>query len=73
MNRFFDAFANIFRISELRNRILFTLAILTVYRLGAFIPLRRESSDVLRQRHSSRTRDRFWESSTCSAAATSAS
>ena len=38
MNRFFEAFANMFRIAELRNRILYTLAILGVYRLGAFIP-----------------------------------
>jgi preprotein translocase subunit SecY len=49
MNRFFDAFANIFRISELRNRVLFTLAILAVYRLGAFIPTPGINTDVLQQ------------------------
>src|SRR5262245_17192671 len=49
MNRFFDAFANIFRISELRKRILFTLAILAVYRLGAFIPTPGINTDVLAQ------------------------
>jgi preprotein translocase subunit SecY len=49
MNRFFDAFANIFRISELRNRILFTLAILAVYRVGAFIPTPGINTDVLTQ------------------------
>jgi preprotein translocase subunit SecY len=33
-----EAFRNIFRIPDLRNRVLFTLALLAVYRLGAFIP-----------------------------------
>ena len=33
-----DKFLNIFRIPDLRKRVLFTLAILAVYRLGAFIP-----------------------------------
>ena len=36
--KFFEAFANIFRIPDLRKRVLFTLALLAVYRLGAFIP-----------------------------------
>jgi preprotein translocase subunit SecY len=49
MNRFFDAFANMFRISELRMRILFTLGILAVYRLGAFIPTPGINTDVLTQ------------------------
>ena len=33
-----EKLANIFRIPELRNRVLFTLALLAVYRLGAHIP-----------------------------------
>lgn len=33
-----EAIANILRITDLRNRILFTLAMLAVYRLGVFIP-----------------------------------
>jgi preprotein translocase subunit SecY len=33
-----DKFLNIFRIPDLRKRVLFTLGILAVYRLGAFIP-----------------------------------
>ncbi len=33
----FDKFANIFRIPDLRKRVLFTLGILAVYRLGSFI------------------------------------
>ena len=47
MNRFFDAFANMFRIPELRKRILFTLGILAVYRLGAFIPTPGINTEVL--------------------------
>jgi preprotein translocase subunit SecY len=38
MNKFFEAVANIFRIPDLRKRVLFTLALLAVYRLGAQIP-----------------------------------
>ncbi|HUA83392.1 MAG TPA: preprotein translocase subunit SecY [Bryobacteraceae bacterium] len=38
--RFFEALANIFRIPDLRRRVLFTLALLgPVYRLGGFIPI----------------------------------
>lgn len=33
-----EAIANIFRVADLRNRILFTLAMLAIYRLGIFIP-----------------------------------
>jgi preprotein translocase subunit SecY len=33
-----EKFANIFRIPDLRNRVLFTLAMLAIYRLGAHIP-----------------------------------
>ncbi|MDQ6707111.1 MAG: preprotein translocase subunit SecY [Acidobacteriota bacterium] len=36
--KFFEAFANVFRIPDLRKRVLFTLAMLAVYRLGSFIP-----------------------------------
>lgn len=38
MNKLFEAIANVFRVPDLRNRILFTLALLAVYRLGAFVP-----------------------------------
>ena len=34
MNKFFEAIANVFRIPDLRNRILFTLGMLAVYRFG---------------------------------------
>ena len=36
--RILSAFQNIFKIPELKNRVLFTLALLTVYRIGAHIP-----------------------------------
>jgi preprotein translocase subunit SecY len=38
MNKFFEAFANMFRIPDLRKRVLFTLGLLAVYRLGGHIP-----------------------------------
>src|ERR1700731_105091 len=36
--KFFEALGNVFRIPDLRKRVLFTLAILAVYRLGGHIP-----------------------------------
>ena len=36
--KFFEALANAFKIPDLRNRILFTLGMLAVYRLGGHIP-----------------------------------
>jgi len=38
MNRFLQALTNLFRIEDLRKRVLFTLALLAVYRIGAHIP-----------------------------------
>src|SRR5580693_3177867 len=38
MKRFIEAVKNMFRIEDLRNRVLFTLALLAVYRIGAHIP-----------------------------------
>jgi len=38
MNKFWEGVANMFRIPDLRNRILFTLAMLAIYRLGGHIP-----------------------------------
>ncbi len=38
MSKFFEAFGNIFRVPDLRNRVLFTLGLLAVYRLGGHIP-----------------------------------
>src|SRR5271165_2061085 len=36
--KFFDAIANMFRVPDLRKRILFTLGMLAIYRLGGHIP-----------------------------------
>src|SRR5260221_463434 len=49
MNQFFEAFANMFGIPDLRKRLLFTLAMLAVYRLGAFLPTPGINTDVLAQ------------------------
>ena len=38
MNKFLEALANMTRVPDLRNRVLFTLGMLAIYRLGAFIP-----------------------------------
>ncbi len=45
----FDKLANIFRIPDLRRRILFTLALLFVYRLGGHIPTPGINADKLAQ------------------------
>src|SRR5947209_10728266 len=37
--KFFDAIANVFRIPDLRKRVLFTLGLLAVYRLGGHVPI----------------------------------
>jgi preprotein translocase subunit SecY len=39
MNKFFETISNIWKIKELRQRILFTLAILAIYRFGSFVVL----------------------------------
>ena len=41
----FEKFLNIFRIPDLRKRVLFTLGILAIYRLGAQIPTPGVNSD----------------------------
>ncbi len=38
MTKFFEAVANVFRIPDLRKRVLFTLGLLAVYRIGGHIP-----------------------------------
>src|SRR6202158_5465058 len=38
MGKLFEAFANIFRVPDLRKRLMFTLGLLAVYRLGGHIP-----------------------------------
>jgi preprotein translocase subunit SecY len=48
MSAFFQALANIFRIPDLRKRLLFTLAMLGVYRIGAHIPTPGINTDVVK-------------------------
>src|SRR6516164_1999865 len=45
----FEKLANIFRIPDLRKRVLFTLAMLAVYRLGGHIPTPGINADLLSQ------------------------
>ncbi|HEY6385440.1 MAG TPA: preprotein translocase subunit SecY [Candidatus Acidoferrum sp.] len=49
MKRFVEALKNMFRIPDLRNRVLFTLALLAVYRVGAHIPTPGINSKVLEE------------------------
>jgi preprotein translocase subunit SecY len=49
MTRFFQALGNLFRIPDLRKRVLFTLALLAVYRIGAHIPTPGINTDLLEQ------------------------
>src|SRR5262249_38144784 len=49
MNRFIEALKNMFRIEDLRNRLLFTLALLAVYRIGAHIPTPGINTGVLEE------------------------
>ena len=47
--KFFEALANVFRIPDLRKRVLFTLALLAVYRLGGHIPTPGINADRLEE------------------------
>ena len=49
MNKLVLAFRNIFSTPDLRNRVLFTLALLAVYRLGGFIPTPGINTELLQQ------------------------
>ena len=47
--KLFQAIQNIFRIPDLRKRVLFMLGLLAVYRLGAFIPVPGINTELLQQ------------------------
>ena len=47
MKKFFTTLANIYKIEELRNRILFTLGMLLIYRFGSYVVLPGVVPDVL--------------------------
>ena len=49
MNKFIETCKNIWRIKELRDRILFTLLLLAIYRIGSFIVLPGINSEALEQ------------------------
>ncbi len=49
MNKFFQTIANIFKIEELRNRILLTLGFIAIYRLGSFVVLPGVDTNILGQ------------------------
>src|SRR5579862_3748944 len=49
MKKLVEAFRNIFSTPDLRNRVLFTLAMLGVYRLGAYIPTPGINTALLQQ------------------------
>ena len=47
MKRFIDTFVNIWKIEDLRARILTTLGLLLIYRMGSFIVLPGINSEIL--------------------------
>lgn len=47
MNKFFQTIASIFKIEELRNRILLTIGFIAIYRLGSFVVLPGIDTNVL--------------------------
>ncbi len=49
MNKFIEALANVFRVPDLRKRVLFTLGLLAVYRLGAHVPTPGINADAFRR------------------------
>jgi preprotein translocase subunit SecY len=49
MNKLFEAIANIFRVPDLRKRVLFTLGLLAIYRLGGHIPTPGINADLLQE------------------------
>ena len=49
MKKLVEAFRNIFSTADLRNRVLFTMALMGVYRIGAFIPTPGINTDLLQQ------------------------
>ena len=44
----FTTVSNIFKVADLRNKILFTLFVLLIYRIGAFIPVPGVNTDTLK-------------------------
>ena len=57
--KFVETFLNVFRVPDLRRRVLFTLAMLAVYRIGGHIPTRASIQKRCRN-FSSRPKARLW-------------
>ena len=55
----FNTIANILKVEDLRRRILFTLFLLIVYRIGAFIPVPNINTDVLKLQDQANQSDVF--------------
>ena len=64
-----DTLKNLFAVADLRNRVLFTLGMLAVYRVGNHIPTPGVNSEALRICSPSRRRTRCSGCTTCSRAA----
>lgn len=45
----FQTIANLFRVRDIRNKIIFTLLMLVIFRIGTFIPVPNVDADVLKQ------------------------
>jgi preprotein translocase subunit SecY len=60
MSRFTDTFRNIFKIHELRQRIIYTLALLTIVRLGSHITLPGIDSALLSESMKNQTSDNLF-------------
>ena len=65
-----NSLKNIFAVSDLRNRVLFTLGLLGVYRVGSHIPTPGVNTGGAGRAGASRRRTRCSASTTCSRAAT---
>jgi preprotein translocase subunit SecY len=57
MRRFLDTLQNIWKIEELRNRILFTLGLVLIYRLGSYVVLPGVNSAALSEARESSSQD----------------
>ncbi|MBP1996408.1 preprotein translocase subunit SecY [Paenibacillus eucommiae] len=55
----FNTISNIFKVEDLRKRIVFTLLVLIVYRIGAFIPVPNINTDVLKLQDQTNQADVF--------------
>jgi preprotein translocase subunit SecY len=55
----FRTISNIMKVDDLRRRIIFTLLVLIVYRIGAFIPVPNINTDILKLQDQTNSNDVF--------------